>query len=671
MIPVLYEVDERLFNTNGLGRLSDAIKCTVTEERNGQFELYLQYPVDGEHYEELAHSRLIFAVPADGVGAKPFRIYRISKPMNGRVEVFAEHISYQLSQCIVKPFEATGINQVFSALKANSVIEYPFNYDSSGISTSKEFSLTAPASVRSIMGGQEGSIIDTFGGEWEWGTATSQFMCTLHQSRGRDRGVSIRYGKNLLDLTQEENIQNTITGIVPFWKGQNEAQEEDYVFLEDGYVLKDGISESYPYQRLELVDLTQQFDGKPNSEELLLEAQAYIASHDIGKPTVNLTISFVALWQTEEYKNIAPLERVNLCDTVTVEFEKLGVSVSAKVVKTVYNVLLDRYDSIELGEVKGTLGKTIQQGVDNVKKDISSLENELKGEMSKFTTEAMVEQALDEATAKITGGLGGYITFRYNADGYPEEMIVMDSPKISKAKNCIRINKNGIGFSTTGYDPTESEAAKDKRFTSAWTIDGAFNASFISTGSLLADLIKTGMISSANGSVYFDLDNDELVCSKLRSSNNDFETHQIFMELIGDTQHRGYMRFISRYKQGTHVIVDVPILYIKEGQSGQTYVCSGHSNGIWLTGGDVDTSNYNPTINNSYIAIGISSGGGADCVEINGVEIERNGDIDARVGDFEATDVYVSEVHPPKGSLYQRIDIYGDLRIHGNVTYVN
>lgn len=657
MIPVLFEVDEQLFNTNGLGRLSDAIQCTVTEERNGQFELYLQYPINGEHYEDIVHSRLIYAVPADGVGAKPFRIYRISKPMNGKVEVFAEHISYQLSQCIVKPFDATGINQVFAALKSNSVIAYPFEYSADGISTSKEFVQSAPASARAIMGGQDGSILDTFGGEWEWGTAISQFTCALHENRGHDRGVSIRYGKNLLDLTQEENIQNTITGIVPFWKGQNEAQEEDYVFLEDGYLLKNGISESYPYQRLELVDLTQRFDGKPDEEELLEEAENYIDEHDIGKPSVNLTISFVALYQTEEYKNIAPLERVNLCDTVKVEFEKLGVSVSAKVVKTVYNVLLDRYDRIELGEAKGTLAKTVQQNIDAVKKDIDEAK-------ATFATNAMVQRALDEASAKITGGLGGYVVINTNADGQPQEILVMNTPDKTTATSVMRINKNGIGFAT-------GPNAYEGPFNSAWTIDGAFNASFISTGSLLANLITSGMISSANGSVYFDLDNDELVCSKLRSSNNDFETHQIFMELIGDTEHRGYMRFISRYKQGTSVIVDVPILYIKEGRSGQTYVCSGHSNGIWLTGGDVDTSNLNPTINNSYIAIGVSSGGGVDCVKINGVEIERNGDIDARGGDFEATDVYVSEVNPPKGSLYQRIDIYGDLRIHGNVTYVN
>ena len=505
MIPVLFEVDEQLFNTNGLGRLSDAIQCTVTEERNGQFELYLQYPINGEHYEDIVHSRLIYAVPADGVGAKPFRIYRISKPMNGKVEVFAEHISYQLSQCIVKPFDATGINQVFAALKSNSVIAYPFEYSSDGISTSKEFVQSAPASARAIMGGQDGSILDTFGGEWEWGTAISQFTCALHENRGHDRGVSIRYGKNLLDLTQEENIQNTITGIVPFWKGQNEAQEEDYVFLEDGYLLKDGISESYPYQRLELVDLTQQFDGKPDSDELLEEAENYIDEHDIGKPSVNLTISFVALYQTEEYKNIAPLERVNLCDTVKVEFEKLGVSVSAKVVKTVYNVLLDRYDSIELGEAKGTLAKTVQQNIDAVKKDIDEAK-------ATFATNAMVQRALDEASAKITGGLGGYVVINTNADGEPQEILVMNTPDKTTATSVMRINRNGIGFAT-------GPNAYEGPFNSAWTIDGAFNASFISTGSLLANLITSGMISSANGKVYFDLDNNVIVCNKLQSAN--------------------------------------------------------------------------------------------------------------------------------------------------------
>ena len=533
MIPILYEADETSFTSNGLGRLSSALSCTVTEERNGGYELAMSYPVDGIHFSEIAHSRIIYAVPADGKDPQPFRIYRVSKPMRGKIEVFAEHTSYQLTQCILKPFDAVGINQVLAGLSANTVVTHPFTITSEGnLSTSAEFVLAAPASIRSVMGGQDGSMIDTFGGEWEW----NRFDCILHEARGRDRGVSIRYGKNLLDMTQEENIQNVYTGIVPYWRGQNEAGEEDYVFLEEGYIEKAGVSADYPYKRLQLVDLTQEFDGRPNNQELLDEANAYIDSHDIGKPVVNLTVSFVALWQTEEYKNIAPLERVNLCDTVSVEFEKLGVSATAQVVKTVYNVLLERYDSIELGEPKGTLAKTVQQSIDSVKKSIDDAK-------ATFTTSAMVQQALDEETAKITGGLGGYVVLKSNADGQTEEILIMDSPDIETAVNVIRMNKNGIGFSQDGYNP--------EKFVSAWTIDGKFNGQFIATGTLVANQITAGMLRSANGNCYFDLDNDEIVCSSLIGKQSSDEGDLIISTVgVYDENSKSYYKCAAIYRKG-------------------------------------------------------------------------------------------------------------------------
>lgn len=505
MIPILFESDETLFATNGLGRLADAISCKVTEQVNGAFELEMTYPIGGSHFDDIEHSRIIFAEPRPNSSPQPFQIYRITKPMKGVVSIYAEHISYRLSQCIVLPFAAGTLNASLAALKSSTVIPHPFTFSSDFNvvdPVDEPFSVVDPASTRAVMGGQDNSIVNHYGGEWVW----DKFQCILKQNRGQNRGVTIRYGKNLLDMTQEKNIQSVYTGIVPYWKGQNIAGEEDYVFLDDDgstkhrYMIKDGISENYPYQRLMLVDLSREFDGIPDDEELRAAGAEYLANaQNVGVPAVSLTISFVSLAQTEEYKDIALLEEVDLCDTVTVEFEKLGVSTTAKVVKAVYNVLLERYDSLELGEAQNTLAQSVQ-------KDVSAVTKKVNGEISALTVQ--IENDIERSSEYIKGGLGGYVMVRENANGQPEEILVTDNADLEHAGNVLRINKNGIGFSTSGYAGT---------YTDAWTIDGKFTTDFISTWNLNANVITTGMMKSINGNVYFDLDNNMIVCSQLVS----------------------------------------------------------------------------------------------------------------------------------------------------------
>ena len=215
MKPILFPEGQKTFNTNGMGRLSDAISCKVTEERNGQYELHMEYPIDGQLIEELRYSRIIYATPADGKSPQPFRIYRITKPLSGVVEIDAEHISYHMSHIPVLPFEAVGMDPAFEGLKNNSAEENPFTIEKEGAfgtALANSFKVAEPNNLRALLFGSEGSVIDTFGGEWEF----DHFRAILHKERGKDRGVTIRYGKNLTDLKQEENIQNTYTGICPY-----------------------------------------------------------------------------------------------------------------------------------------------------------------------------------------------------------------------------------------------------------------------------------------------------------------------------------------------------------------------------------------------------------------------------------------------------------------------
>ena len=477
MKPILYDSSETKFINEGLGRLSDAISCTVTEERNGAYEMEMEYPVDGIHFSDISLSRIISAVPADGKARQPFDIYKISKPINGRVTINARHISYRLSNIITKPGSASSCAAALELLRDNAISSCPFDFWTDK-DTIEKYSCDVPASIRSRLGGSDDSVLETYGGEYEW----DGFTVKLHNHRGSDNGVRIAYGKNLTDVKQEESIESTVTGIYPYWyKAATDTEAEQLIVL-DAPVYSSN-ADKYPYKMLMALDCTQQWQDAPSTSQLREYAESYIKNNNVGVPSVNIDVSFVALWQTEEYKDIAPLERLNLCDTATVEFPKLGVSATAKVIKTEYNVLLDRYDSITLGDAKSTLADTISSTTGKIDKAAEE-------------SRTFFERAIEHATALIAGGLGGHVVFNLNADGKPNEILIMDTEDKNTAVNVIRENVAGIGFSTTGYNGP---------FRTAWTIDGHFNADFIDTGTLNANLIRTGLLTDQKGYNYWNL----------------------------------------------------------------------------------------------------------------------------------------------------------------------
>ena len=488
MIPILYESTETNFTSNGLGRLPDATECIVTEERNGAYELRMMYPIDGLHFSDIQINRFIYAVPADGKGKQPFRIYSISKPLNGIVEINAEHVSYQLSHIPVSPFEAGSLAAALVGLKDNAAEACPFTFWTDKTVTGN-FKVTEPVSLRSRLGGVEGSLLDVYGtGEYEF----DHYTVKLHLHRGTNNGVTLRYGKNITDIKQEENIANTYTGVMPYWKGDVDGTETTVTLPEK--VLHSANASNFPYQRTIPLDLSSNFENQPTEAQLRSAANSYMTSNNIGVPAVSIDVSFIALWQTEEYKDVANLERVNLCDTVTVEFPALGVSAQAKVVKTEYDVLRDRYQSLELGDAKTNFTQTLSA-------EISSNASIVK----QLPTKSYMQKAVDHATELITGGLGGHVVMKTNADGEPEEILIMDTDDVNTAVNVIRINQAGIGFSTDGYDGP---------FSTAWTIDGHFVADFIDTGNLNATLITTGVLKDHGSNFQLDLSTGIMTAKK-------------------------------------------------------------------------------------------------------------------------------------------------------------
>lgn len=500
MIPILYDSNATEFTNNGLGRLADCVSCLVTEERNGEYEVEFEYPITGVHYNDIIEGRIITVTHDETGDVQPFEIYSHTAPIDGVVTYHAHHLSYRLSNVILKPMTAGSVSGALAKFETETLTENPFTFWTDKTTTAN-FKLTYPASVRSMLGGTEGSILDVYGGEYEF----DNFTVKLYANRGADNGVTIRYGKNLIDLQQEYDTLGLYSAVVPYWV-DSETGESVYggVITGRGGIIYTGtwedesahlitdedneeINFSYYQTKTTTMDFSSDFDEQPTPEELEARAAAYLEANTPWIPKENITVDFVALWQTEEYKDIAPLERVNLCDTVRIIYTALGVDATAKVIKTTWNALNEKYDAIELGEAKTSFADTIL--------------NTTTKQLEDRPTVSMMQEAIDNATTLITGGAGGHVVFSYDEDGKPNEIYVMDTEDVNTAVNVLRINVNGIGFSSNGINGT---------YRTAWTLDGNFVADFITTGTLNANRVRSGVLASTDGSSYWDLDGSSI-----------------------------------------------------------------------------------------------------------------------------------------------------------------
>lgn len=732
MIPILYSATETEFLSNGLGALSDVSSCVVTEERNGSYELEMQYPVSGIHYSEIELDSLIYAQPADGKDPQPFQIYKISTPINDIVTISAQHISYRLNFIPVAPLTTTGASATLNGFKSSSIVEHPFTVWTDMENNTSKYSRLYPSSFRECIGGTEGSYLDVFGGEIEW----DKFVVKIHQHRGTDNDVRIAYAKNLTDFKNEEANDGVITAIYPYWMNsetseivtcgivyaikdagyisipsqetaptwrlntyyrvktsgyyqndedlapdwienkyyyvkptgyyniesvtapeweankyysvlpygyfnvtgdsapdfaydtyyrnsgseyiqlteetaptwkantyyKNEGSLDDpnyslteeepsdwstnynsyftkedavfelltskpydwsknyfsyYIYVEPKYIVTESeptnwsteyngyfvyyekddnnpiyilttsepynwytnyndyfvyyeqvegttdyvltteepsdwstnytnyfthweerYSDDHPFSRITSIDFSSKFQEKPTERLLKRCASDYIKSTSLTRNSVNLNVSFIALWQTEEYKDIAPLERVNLCDTVTVDLksENSVNSVKLKVIKTEYDVLAEKYNNIELGNSTSSLSNTISSINSTISEAVSD-------------TLSTLQSSLAYQAKLMNGGLGGNIKINYNGSGLPCEIIVGDTDNISTMTQCLRINYKGIGFSKNGYNGP---------YTSIWGLDGEFDGQCIKAGSIDGGSIKANTVQASS-----------------------------------------------------------------------------------------------------------------------------------------------------------------------------
>lgn len=516
MKPILFREYENQFRTNGLGRL-DPLSCTVTEERNGQYELEMEISIDDPHYKDVKEGRILYVRHDDTPDKQPFEIYKITRPLNGRVTVLAHHISYRTSKITVMPFKAGTCTAAMAGLQDHAVGDCPFTFWTDK-EVKKDFTVDYPVTLRSRLAGSEGSILDVYGtGEYEW----DKFTIKLHLHRGSDSGAVLRYGKNITELKKTTDASNIWTGVCPYWLGTNQESNESVLVTLPEQVIYSNYKDDYAYKMVVPLDLTSRFQEAPTVEQLRQAAKTYVANNAVTGIPVSIDVSFIALWQTEDYKDVAALQRLHLCDTLTVQYKKLGVENTAKIVKTVYNVILERYDSMTIGEVRSSLASTIG--------DAAQAAENLRNEVP--TTTAM-EQAIIAATNLMTGGQGGHVVISRDADGKPKEILVMNTKSAATATQVLRINMNGIGFSSTGIDGP---------YRSAWTLDGKFVADFIQAGNLNASLIRAGVIEDAKGNNSWNLDTGELkISSDTKYGNSTLEkTLEGLSSRISDVEGNG------------------------------------------------------------------------------------------------------------------------------------
>lgn len=506
MIPILYKPDAK----TKIGWLAEASDCQCTEERNGVFELEFQYPMLGRYAADLVIDRYVKAKPNASAANQFFHIRKVSKPINGMFTVSCEHISYALSGYPVPTVSASGnaqvaINAILTAAKNQLGKDTGFSVATTDITLSSSIALTN-VSARAALGGVSGSVLDVYGGEYEFDNHTIK----LHKARGKDRGVRIAYGRNMTELKCDIDMDSAYTGIYGYVKNDNV----------DLHSYKAVTNSSGINAKTLIRDFSSDFSGGDSEitqSGLDSAVSAYAAANDINSPTVSMTVSFVDLSQSPEYASFSALESVSLCDTVQIYHKDLNINIKAKVIKTVYDVLRERYTSIDLGSPRANFADVIKQTVNETK--------DLRGQLvaTKSDLTAAYEKAIADATAAITGNSGGYI--RLNPAENPQELLIMNTPSAETATKIWRWNLSGLGYSSGGYSGP---------YRTAITQDGHIVADFIDTGTLTANIIKAGIMQSANGEFSFNLETGHIEASDINITGGDINLDGGTLSVLND-----------------------------------------------------------------------------------------------------------------------------------------
>ena len=433
--------------------LSDCISCVVTEELNSVFEATIEYPID-----ERGKWQYLLEGNIAKIGDQLYRIYHKVKKLTS-ISVNLRHIYYDLLDNFLEDITLTNINGAgaLDAILTNTQYAHSFT-SMSDVSILANTQFVRKNVVESIMGTD--GLINNIGGE----LVRDNYTIKLLGARGLDRGVLVSYGKNVQGIEETLDTDGICTRLMPVGK--------DGLLLTEKYIDSPYIN-NFSHPKIKVIELSDYEAVNP----LRVAGQEYMTNNKIDIPQFNYKINFISLKCTEEYKNYAVLERVYLGDTVTIKHSKLGINLKAKVIKITKNILTDRIEKIELGSFKPNLATTINNSIQEVKKDIVQVKSDY-------------QKAIDNATKLITGSEGGNVVIRQDEAGKPYEILIMDTADVNTALDVWRWNMGGFGHSSTGINGP---------YDTAITQDGSIVADYITTGILNANLIKTGLLQSING----------------------------------------------------------------------------------------------------------------------------------------------------------------------------
>lgn len=479
MIPILYDKSTLNFDNNGIGRLIDCISCKVTEELNGIYELELTYPITAKYSSNIDIGSYVKVKANEINDEQIFRIYRSTKQINKSVTYYAEHIRYILSYNTVGRITLNNVSadSALNTILKNAVFQHNFSYWTD-IETKSDFYVNTPSTIGQCLADTNGCILNCFGGEYEF----DNFTIKLHKMRGRDNSITVEYAKNLKGFTCDTNITDCYTHIYPYYHSESD-DIVNHIELSEKIIRLNNYNFVTSPKCLP-VDLTSYFDDIiPNQSQLLSKAMQYISDNKLNDISCSYNISFVPL----PTQNNSILSSCGLGDTVTVNHKLYNIKDKVRVVKTVYNTLSERYESMTLGKLESSFTATLS----------NSINSTAKNEVSKQKSNLQV--AIDNATKLITGNKGGYVILHNNNNGKPEEILIMDTQDINTAEKIWRWNRSGLGYSSTGYNgPYET----------AITADGQIVANFITAGTLqgieiIAELGKIGGWSISEGGLIY------------------------------------------------------------------------------------------------------------------------------------------------------------------------
>lgn len=498
MRPILYSKNETRFDTYGLGEI-DALKGNATRERNGNYSAYLEYPASGPLASVFEKEMKFKADAGTRTKNQTFEIVRIVKDSSSTIKIYAQHISHKLEYMSVRHgIKVSGTADL--ALKTwakNLTGDYRFD-TWSDIDTvlPVTFLVDKMENARLALGGVEGSILDIWGGEYEFDNQTVR----LHKRLGRRAPTVLEYGRNILSAESDESIESAYTSVVPFATYTPESQEGDsrqqdpvLVTIPESYVDSKYVS-MYANRRIKVVDFSSEFkdegtgEGKkkgiPTPEKLRALAIKYMENNRIGAPKINTKIEYVDLAQTLDYAERGWIEEVELCDIVPVYYPQIGITEDdAKVTKVVYDFLNDRNESVEFGLVGESIRSAMTGGLagrlDDLEKNQQSLENrqsEMAFELPKYLLDAKGNRVWNETPDENIEHKVGDIWFEKN--GLYQRLYIWNGEMWEKRIDTEDVSKVGEKFDVEVKKINQSLTTQTQQTAQALRTAGA-NASAI------------------------------------------------------------------------------------------------------------------------------------------------------------------------------------------------